>query len=150
MIKILFICHGNICRSPMGEFILKDMANQRGIADEFSISSCATSAEEIGNDMHPGAKRKLREMNVPFSRRQARQLTRRDYENNDYLLCMDRANIRNSLRRVKSDPEEKLHMLLEYAGENRDIADPWYTGNFDPTYDDLLKGCKAFLEYLGY
>ncbi|MBQ9156946.1 MAG: low molecular weight phosphotyrosine protein phosphatase [Eubacterium sp.] len=150
MINVLFICHGNICRSPMGEFILKDMVKKRGAADDFIIASCATSTEEIGRDLHPGAKRKLKEMGIPFSRRQARQITRRDYEDYDYLLCMDRANIRNTLRRIKDDPEDKLHMLLEYAGKNRDIADPWYTGDFDPTYEDLVEGCQAFLEYLGY
>lgn len=132
----------------MAEFILKDIVKKKGIADQFTIASCATSTEEIGRDMHPGAKSKLREMNIPFERRAAYQINRRDYDDYDYLLCMDRANIRNTLRRIGKDPEDKLHMLLEYAGKSRDIADPWYTGDFDPTYEDIMEGCGAFLNYL--
>lgn len=146
MIKVLFICHGNICRSPMGEFILKDMVKKRGIADQFSIASCATSTEEIGNSLHYGARAKLDEMGIPHTRHCARQLTKKDYENYDYLLCMDQWNVRNIMRIIRKDPDNKVHMLLEYAGENREIADPWYTGNFDATYDDLIVGCESFLE----
>ena len=148
MIKVLAICHGNICRSPMCEFILKDMIRKKGREDEFYIESCATSTEEIGRSLHPGAKRNLDEMGIPNERRRARQLTRQDYDRFDYLLCMDEWNVRNIMRIIKKDPENKVHMLLEYAGERREIADPWYTGNFDETYDDLTKGCTAFLEYL--
>lgn len=149
MIKVLFICHGNICRSPMGEFILKDMVKKKGLEDSFQIASCATSREEIGNSLHPGAVRKLDEMGIPHRRRQAVQLTREDYDTYDYLLCMDRWNVNNVQRIIRHDPKHKVYMLLEFAGTKRDIADPWYTGNFDETYDDLVKGCKAFLEELG-
>lgn len=148
MIKVLAICHGNICRSPMCEFILKDMIRKKGREDEFYIESCATSTEEIGRSLHPGAKRKLDERGIPNERRRARQLTRQDYDKFDYLLCMDEWNVRNIMRIIKKDPEKKVHMLLEYAGERREIADPWYTGNFDETYDDLTRGCTAFLRYL--
>ena len=132
----------------MCEFILKDMIRKKGREDEFYIESCATSTEEIGRSLHPGAKRKLDEMGIPNERRRARQLTRQDYDRFDYLLCMDDWNVRNIMRIIKKDPENKVHMLLEYAGERREIADPWYTSNFDETYDDLTKGCTAFLEYL--
>lgn len=148
MIHILFICHGNICRSPMGEFLLKHLTKEEGLANRFHIESCATSTEEIGRSLHPGAKAKLDAMGIPNQRRQARQLTRQDYDQFDYLLCMDEWNVRNSMRILRKDPAQKVHMLLEYAGQHREIADPWYTGNFDETYDDLLVGCKAFLAYL--
>lgn len=148
MLRVLFVCHGNICRSPMGEFLLKYLTKEEGISDQFYIESCATSTEEIGRSLHPGAKAKLDEMGIPNHRRQARQLTRQDYDRFDYLLCMDEWNIRNSMRILRKDPEHKVHMLLEYAGQHREIADPWYTGNFDETYDDLMVGCKAFLTYL--
>ena len=129
MIKVLMICHGNICRSPMAEFILKDMVKKKGMEDSFLIASCATSREEIGNSLHPGA--------------------REDYTTYDYLLCMDQWNINNVKRIIGHDPKHKVHLLLEYAGVKRDIADPWYTGNFDVTYDDIVQGCEAFLEELG-
>lgn len=148
MLRVLFVCHGNICRSPMGEFLLKYLTKEEGISDQFYIESCATSTEEIGRSLHPGAKAKLDEMGIPNHRRQARQLTRQDYDRFDYLLCMDEWNVRNSMRILRKDPEHKVHMLLEYAGQHREIADPWYTGNFDETYDDLMVGCKAFLTYL--
>ena len=150
MVKILFVCHGNICRSPKCEFILKDMIRQKGLQDEFYIESCATSTEEIGRSLHPGAKRKLYEMGIPNERRRARQLTREDYDAFDYLICMDEWNVRNIMRIIRRDPENKVHMLLEYAGERREIADPWYTGNFDETYEDLIRGCTGFLQYLGF
>ena len=150
MIRVLAICHGNICRSPMCEFILKDMIRQKGLEDEFYIESCATSTEEIGRSLHSGAKRKLDEMGIPNERRRARQLTREDYDAFDYLICMDEWNVRNIMRIIRRDPENKVHMLLEYAGERREIADPWYTGNFDETYEDLIRGCTGFLQYLGF
>ena len=148
MIKIMFICHGNICRSPMAEFVMKDLVKKKRLEDVFEIASCATSREEIGNDMHYGSKNKLREVGIPFSRRRAVQLTRADYDSYDYLIAMDGYNLRNISRIIGSGPEKKVHLLLEYAGELRDIADPWYTGNFDDTYDDVKKGCTAFLDYL--
>ena len=150
MIRVLAICHGNICRSTMCEFILKYMIRQKSLEDEFYIESCATSTEEIGRSLHPGAKRKLDEMGIPNERRRARQLTREDYDAFDYLICMDEWNVRNIMRIIRRDPENKVHMLLEYAGERREIADPWYTGNFDETYEDLIRGCTGFLQYLGF
>ncbi|MCD8020809.1 MAG: low molecular weight phosphotyrosine protein phosphatase [Clostridiales bacterium] len=148
MINVLFICHGNICRSPMAEFIFKDMVEKRGLADNFTIESCATSTEEIGRSLHPGARAKLDQMGIPHQRRRARRLTKKDYEDFDYLLCMDEWNVRNTRRIIRKDPDDKVHMLLEYAGQRREIADPWYTDNFDETYDDLILGCEAFLQYL--
>ena len=148
MIKVLFICHGNICRSPMGEFILKDMVKKRGLEDSFQISSCATSREEIGNPMHPGARAKLDAMEIPHTKRQARQLTKQDYEVYDYLLCMDKWNINNVKRIINHDPKHKVHLLLEFAGKKRDIADPWYTGNFDETYELIFY--ENIFHYAGY
>ena len=148
--RILFICHGNICRSPMAEFVMKDIVKKAGRESQFEIASAATSTEEIGRSLHPGAKRKLDEMGIPNERRRARQLTREDYDAFDYLICMDEWNVRNIMRIIRRDPENKVHMLLEYAGERREIADPWYTGNFDETYEDLIRGCTGFLQYLGF
>ena len=148
MIKVMFICHGNICRSPMAEFVMKDLVKKKGLEDLFEIASCATSREEIENDMHYGSKNKLRDKGIPFTRRRAVQLTRADYDTYDYLIAMDGYNLRNINHIIGVDSEKKIHLLLEYAGELRDIADPWYTGNFDDTYEDVCKGCDAFLEYL--
>lgn len=145
MTKILFICHGNICRSPMAEFVMKHMVRARGLEKAFYIASAATSREEIGNDIHYGTRAKLREKGIPFARRQAVQLCPADYEKYDYLIAMDRNNLRNIRRIIGEDPAGKVHLLLEYAGEYRDIADPWYTGNFDETYDDVVKGCEGLL-----
>lgn len=148
MTKIMFICLGNICRSPMAEFVMKELVRQRGESREFEIASCATSREEIGNDVHWGTQQKLREMNIPFTRRAAVQLTRADYNEWDYLIAMDTSNIRNIQRTTGGDPEGKIHLLLEFAGENRSIADPWYTGDFDETYRDVKRGCAALYEAL--
>ncbi len=148
MTKILMICHGNICRSTMAEFVMKDMVNKAGLADEYYIESAATSREEIGNDTHPGTKRKLTEAGIPFTKRKARQVTKKDYDEFDYLVIMDQNNLRNLNRIITDDHENKIFKLLDFAGKNRDIADPWYTGNFDETYDDVVEGCKALLEYL--
>ncbi|NCE99537.1 low molecular weight protein-tyrosine-phosphatase [Emergencia sp. 1XD21-10] len=148
MIKILFICHGNICRSPMAEYVMKDMVRKAGCEAEFEIASAATSREEIGNDIHRGTKAKLREQGIAFEKRQARQVTKKDYEEFDYLILMDRENKRGLSRIISADPYNKVHMLLSFAGKDRDIADPWYTGNFDETYDDVVTGCQAFLQSL--
>ena len=148
MIKILFVCHGNICRSTMAEFVMKDLVAKAGLENEFYIESAATSREEIGNDTHYGTKQKLTEMGVPFARRAARQMTEDDYKKFDYIIGMDDANIRNINRIAGGDPEGKVYRLLDFAGKSVSIADPWYTGNFDETWDDVLEGCKALLEQL--
>ena len=152
MIKILFICHGNICRSPISEFVLKDMVVKQGVADKFYIASAATSTEEIwngvGNPVYPPAKAELARHGISCEGKRARQVTRADYAEYDYLIGMDSANIRNMLRIFGGDPEGKVAKLLSYAGSERDISDPWYTGDFGTTYDDVLEGCTAFLEYL--
>ena len=148
MTKILFVCHGNICRSPMAEFVMKDLTERQGLAGKFQIASAATSREELGNDIHPGTRRVLEREGIPFSSRQARQITKSDYEAYDYIIAMDRANLRNLERLLGGDPEGKFFLFLEFAGEHRDIADPWYTGNFDETYRDIKQGCTALLEFL--
>lgn len=148
MIKVLFVCHGNICRSPMAEFLLKDMVKKAGIEKQFHIESAATSREEIGNDIHRGTKKKLTEAGVPYTPRKAWQITKADYERFDYILLMDENNQRNLLRIIGSDPEKKVFRLLDFSGSPRDIADPWYTGNFDITYDDMKEGLEAFFAYL--
>ena len=148
MIKVLFICHGNICRSPMAEFVFKDMVKKQYLDNKFHIESAATSREEIGNDVHHGTRRKLAEVGIPVERRKARQVTKADYDSYDYLLLMDEWNHRNLMRIIGSDNENKVHGLLDFSKKPRDIADPWYTGNFDITYDDVVEGCETFLEYL--
>ncbi len=142
--KILFICHGNICRSTMAEFVLKDMAAKQGL--DWEIASAATSREELGNDIHPGTKAKLREVGIPFERRQARQITPRDYDYYDMLIGMDGRNMINMRRFYGGDPQNKFSLLLDYADRPRDIADPWYTGNFDATYEDIKEGCEALIK----
>lgn len=148
MIKILFICHGNICRSTMAEFVFSDMVRKQGLADMFSIDSAATSTEEIGNGVHYGTRRKLQQEGIPMWDHRARQMTWKDYEKFDLIIGMDHANLRNMLRILKNDPEHKVHLLLDYTDEPRDIADPWYTGDFDATYRDVIKGCEALLKNL--
>ncbi len=149
MIKILMICHGNICRSTMAEFVLKDMVRKAGLAEQFEIASAGTSREEIGSDTHRGTKRKLNEMNIPYTRRQARQVTKKDYAYYDYLICMDKHNMRNLDRIIFRDTEHKVSLLLDFCNrQNQDIADPWYTGNFDITYEDIIAGCNGLLQSL--
>ena len=148
MIKILFVCHGNICRSPMAEFVMKELVRRAGREHEFLIESAATSREEIGNDIHYGTRTKLREMGIPFSRRAARQITNADYDEFDYLVAMDDENEYYMNRWWTPDTDHKIVRLLSFAGKSRDIADPWYTGNFDQTYEDILEGCTAFLKKL--
>ena len=148
MIKILFICHGNICRSPMAEFLLKDMTARRGLSAGFEIASAATSREEIGNDMHYGTKEKLREAGIPYEKRKARQVSKEDYRRYDYLLAMDSENLRGLRRILPEDPQGKIYRLLDFSGKPRDIADPWYTGDFEKTYQDILEGCREFFNYL--
>lgn len=147
-IKILFVCHGNICRSTMAQFVFQDMVNKAGLSSEFFIDSAATSREEIGNGPHYGTVTKLRQEGVPVLHHRAVQMTKKDYDTYDYLIGMDSANIRNMNRITGGDPEGKIYKLLDFAGAKRDIADPWYTGNFDITYNDVLEGCAALLEYI--
>ncbi len=146
MIKILFICTGNICRSPMAESVMTHMIRQRGLQDQFLISSAATSREEIGNPPHRGTVNKLRQLDIPLIPHRAVQMTRNDYDQYDYLIGMDDWNIRNMQRITGGDPEHKIFKLLEFAGSTRDIADPWYTGDFDVTYHDIEEGCGALLD----
>ena len=148
MIKVLFVCHGNICRSPMAEFVFKSMVADAGLSDMFHIESAATSREEIGNDIHPGTRQKLIENAVPFAKRGARQITKADYGKFDYVIGMDDANVRNIRRICGGDPEGKVYKLLDFAGKDRSIADPWYTGNFDETYDDVIEGCQGLMKEL--
>lgn len=143
--KILFICHGNICRSPMAEFVMKELVKKSGRTDIY-IESAATSTEEIGNDIHPGTKRKLRDEGIPFERRAARRMTAADYSRFDLIVGMDAENIRNILRITGGDPENKVRRLLEFTDRVRDIADPWYTGDFDETFRDIARGCRSILE----
>ena len=152
MIKILFVCHGNICRSPIAEFVMKDLVAKAGLTSAFHIASAATSSEEIwngiGNPVYPPAKAKLAEHGLSCAGKRAIQLTRGDYDKYDYLIGMDSANIRNMHRMLGGDPEGKISKLLAFAGSDRDIADPWYTDNFDDTYHDVLEGCEALLNKL--
>ena len=148
MIKILFICLGNICRSPMAEFVMKDLVEKAGLSGQFEISSAATSTEEISNPVYPPARRKLAEHGICCAGKTARQMTRRDYETYDYLIAMDRNNLRNMVRFVGSDPEHKVSLLMDYTSRPGDVADPWYTGDFETTWQDVLEGCTALLEEL--
>ena len=151
MHKILFICHGNICRSPMAEFLLKDIVNKRGLADAFEIASAATSREEIGNPVHYGTRNKLAKFGISVAGKHAVQVTKRDYEYYDLLLVMDSDNIRNLRRVIGEDTQNKVHLLLDYTErKGESIADPWYTGDFDVTYDDIMEGLAGLLEELGY
>lgn len=147
--RILFVCHGNICRSPMAEFIMKKLVADAGLSEMFEIASAATSTEEIGNPVYPPARRKLAEHGIACDGKTARQLTRRDYDYYDLLVGMDRYNIRNMERMCGGDPDDKIHMLMEYAGNARqDVADPWYTGDFNATWRDCMNGCRGLLERL--
>ncbi len=148
MIKILFVCHGNICRSPMAEFVMKDIVKKAGLEKQFLIASAATSTEEIGNGVHYGTRNKLRQFNISTAGKYAVQIRRDDYAKYDYLLGMDSANIRNMLRMLGGDPQKKICRLLDFSDRPRDIADPWYTGNFDLTYEDILEGCTALFSHI--
>ena len=148
MIKILFICHGNICRSPMAEFIFRDMVRKRGYGDQFHIASAATSSEALGWPVHRETVEQLKKRGISVAGKYAVQLKKKDYRVYDYLIGMEDRNIRNINRIIGKDPEHKVCRLLDFTGNPRDIADPWYTGKFDKTYDDIVEGCEGLLAYL--
>ena len=148
MIKILFVCHGNICRSPMAEFVMKELVNKKGMADQFEIASAATSTEEIGNPVYPPAKRKLKEHGISCEGKTARQMTKEDYAYYDYIIAMDRLNLRNMTRFVGNDPDNKVSLLMDFTNHPGDVADPWYTGDFDATLNDVCEGCVGIIKKL--
>ena len=149
MLKVLFVCHGNICRSPMAEFLLKDRVKKLGLADKFEIASAATSREEIGNPVHYGTRNKLAEFGISVAGKYARQMTMKDYQYYDYVLLMDRNNIRNLRYIIGEDTLHKVNLLLDFTNrKGQSIADPWYTGDFDITYDDIQYGLDGFLDFL--
>lgn len=148
MVRVMFVCLGNICRSPMAEFVFKEYVRKQGLENEFYIESSATSNEEYGNPVHMGTVRKLNKENIPMTPRRARKLRKEDYDSFDFILGMEERNIDNILGIIGEDTQNKVYRLLDYSSNPRDIADPWYTGNFDKTYDDIVEGCKAFFEYL--
>jgi protein-tyrosine phosphatase len=146
MTRVLFVCHGNICRSPMAEFVMKDMVHRRGLDDRFEIASAATSREEIGNPVYPPARRKLAEHGISCGGHHARQMTREDYDRYDYIIGMDMANLRNICRITGGDLEHKVSLLLDHtARAGQEVADPWYTGDFDETWNDVTEGCEQLL-----
>ena len=151
MKKILFVCHGNICRSPMAEYVMKDLVKKSGLEEEFQIASAATSREEIGNPVYPPARRKLAEHGIPCESHAARQLRNHDYEEYDLIIGMDKANLRSMYRICGGDFNDKMHLLMEYAGRpGQEVADPWYTGDFDTTWRDVLEGYQGLLDHLKY
>lgn len=148
MIRVLFVCLGNICRSPMAEFLFKDIVKKRGMQDKFLIESAATSSEEEGNPVYCKAQAKLAELGISTRGKVARQLRKNDYEKFDYILGMEESNIKNIIRIIGKDDKNKVYRLLDFSKNPRDIADPWYTGKFDKTYIDIMEGLEAFIEYL--
>lgn len=148
MIKILFVCHGNICRSPMAEFVMKDLVAKAGKSDEIQCDSAATSTEELGNPVDSRTRRKLADQGIACGKHYSRQLTRKDYDTYDLIVGMDALNLRNMRRMLGSDPDDKIHLLLDWSDNPRDISDPWYSGDFDTTFDDVLEGCQTLLQAL--
>ena len=148
MTKILFVCHGNICRSPMAEFVMKDLVRKAGRAAEFSIVSAATSTEELGNPVYPPARRMMAAHGIDCTCKTARQLRKADYAQYDYLIGMDQANFRNMQRMCGGDPDGKIHLLLDFTDRPGQVADPWYTGDFQATWEDVLEGCEGLLRHI--
>ena len=145
MNKILFVCHGNICRSTMAEFVMKELVRRAGMEEAILVASAACRRDELGSDTHWGTKEKLRQEGIPFTPRRAVQVQRADYEKYDYLIGMDRENLRDLMELTDNDPQHKISLLLSFAGEEREVADPWYTGDFSATYEDVQRGCQALL-----
>ena len=148
MVRILFVCDGNICRSPMAEFVMKDLVTKAGVEAQFEIASAATSTEEIGNSVYPPARRKLAEHGISCAGKTARQLTHKDYEHYDLLIAMDRNNLRNLKRMLGEDTAHKIHLLMDFTNHPGEVADPWYTGDFEETWRDISEGCSGLLELL--
>lgn len=148
MVKILFVCHGNICRSPMAEFIMKDLVKKAGLEQKIIIESAATSAEEIGNSVYPPVRRKLAEHGIDCSSKSARQLQNSDYEKYDLLIGMDRANLWDMYRICGGDFADKMHLLMDFTNRPEEMADPWYTDDFDTAWQDMEEGCRGLLNYL--
>lgn len=148
MTAILFLCHGNICRSPMAEFVMKDKLVRAGLGEAVQVESAALHTDEIGSDIHRGTRKILEQYGIPFAPRAAHLVRREDYDRFDYIVGMDEYNRRDMMRLFKNDPEEKCSLLLDWVGLSRDVADPWYTGDFETTFDDVDAGCTALLEHL--
>ena len=148
MIRILFVCHGNICRSPMAEFIMKYLVSEAERSNEFLISSVATTTEELGSDIYPNAKAELKKHGIPFEHRRARQIKSSDYNDWDLIIAMDEENLSDIQYIIGSDPEKKVRLLMSFAGENKSVSDPWYTRDFFKAYKDIYRGCKALLAQL--
>ena len=150
MVKVLFVCLGNICRSPMAEFVLKDMVKNKNLSKNFKIASAATSSEALGEGVHYGTVDKLNDVGVQVEKRKAVKLKKEDYDKYDYIIGMEDRNVDNIKKIVGDDDKHKVCKLLDFTNDSRDIADPWYTGNFTVTYNDIVKGCEGFLDHLGY
>ena len=148
MIKVLFVCMGNICRSPMAEFVFKALVKEEGLSDSFYIASAATSSEEVGNPVHRGTREKLKSVGISTAGKYAAQMRADDYEKYDYIIGMEKRNLTYMQRITGGDSQGKMHRLLDFSDRPRDIADPWYTGEFDVTYEDVLEGCRALLDYI--
>ncbi len=148
MVKVMFVCHGNICRSPMAEFIFKNMLRERGLAERYIVNSCATSTEEIGNSIYPPAQAELRRRGIPFDGHRAVQLKASDYDKYDLLIGMDSMNIRNINRIIGSDSGGKVHKLLDFTPRGGSVDDPWYTDRFDVAFDDISEGCRGLIDFL--
>ena len=148
MNKILFVCLGNICRSPMAEFVMKEIVEKAGLSHEFEIASAATSTYEIGNPVYPPARQKLAEHGIDCKGKTARQITKRDYDYYDYIVAMDHSNLRNLRNMLGEDPQRKISLLMDYTTRPADVADPWYTGDFQATWDDVTEGCEALLSFI--
>lgn len=148
MINILFVCHGNICRSPMAEFVMKEYVRQAGLEDKIHVESAAMHRDELGSDIHWGTREILDRYHIPHAPRQAHLAKKVDYDRFDYIIGMDRYNMRDMLRLFSNDPNHKCSLLMDWVGTSRDVADPWYTGDFDTTYNDVDAGCSALLEHL--